>query len=123
MAVDAYIQAAAAQLESAATALKQEAEQIRAEFMTYDRQVAHDITTKDAERKMYSARAATAPNGEQSAHLLFEANRLKGEIDRLKQNLEQRRSQVTQVVKGKQSQVDGLMSEARSLYGKAASMK
>lgn len=123
MAVDAYIQAAASHLQNAAVALKQEAEQIRADFMNYEHRVTSDISTKDAERRMFMVRSGSAPDAETAAHFAEEARRLKSEIDQLKKELEQKRGEMAQAVKGKEGQMDGLMNEAKSLYSKASSMR
>jgi transposase len=123
MAADEYVKSAAAHLQEAATALKNDMDHIRGEFMTYDRQVTHDITTKDAERRSHLMRASTSSDPNSGAHLMAEAQRLKAEIDMLKSNLDQRRRQVDQAVKGKESAMNNLMSQSRSLQNQAGSLK
>jgi predicted RNase H-like nuclease (RuvC/YqgF family) len=123
MAADQYLVAAAGHLESAANALKMEADQIRAEFMTFDRQVSHEITTKDAEMRSHTALAATSDDDEQRRHLLGEIQRLRGEIAKHKQELESKRKDMESRARSKEGEIQGLMSQVQSLRNKAASLK
>lgn len=123
MAVNEYVQAAAAHLENAAVALRHEAEQIRAEFMTYDRQATQEIHNKEGERRAFTTRAATTSEPSDAAHFAAEAARMQKEITDLKNQLEKKRSQMNQDVKKKESDISGLLNQAKGLYGKASSLK
>jgi predicted nucleic acid-binding Zn-ribbon protein len=123
MAANEYLQAAAGQLQSAASALKSEIDQLRGEFMTYERQVSHDMTTKEAEMRSHTARAATTADSSTAQHLMMEATRLKNEIDGHKKELEQRKRQLTQAIKAKEGAMNDIMSQSRSLQSKAGSLK
>lgn len=123
MAADAYVQAAAGQLENGAVALKQEADQIRAEFMTYDRDMVRDIDDKEANRRALAARASTSSDSQEAASLLAQVALLRRQINKLQDELERRRSQTASAVKDKETKSSDLMGQARNLYGKASSMK
>jgi uncharacterized protein YhaN len=123
MAANEYVQAAAAQLQSAATAIKGEIDQIHGELMTFDRQVTHEITSKEAKMRSDSVLASTSPDPEQARLMLAHVQREKSEIDNLKRSLEQRKTQVNQAIRAKEGAMNGLMSQARSLQNQAGSLK
>jgi outer membrane murein-binding lipoprotein Lpp len=124
MAADAYVTAAAGHLESAANELKMEADQIRGEFMTYDREVTRQINAKDAEMRSHAALLLTAAtDDQQKLHYTSEVQRLKGEIDQLKRDLQQRRQQTDSAVRSKEGAVGTLMSMSRDLRSKAGNFK
>jgi uncharacterized protein YoxC len=123
MAANEYVQAAAGQLQSAATAVKMEMDQIRADFMTYEREVSHDISTKEGEMRASTAQAATAGDPTAVHYFGNQARQLKNEIDGLRKQLEDRRNQLNQDLRGKEGAMNDLMNQSRGLQNKAASLK
>jgi prefoldin subunit 5 len=124
MAVNQYLTAAAGHLESAANALKSEMDQVRADFMTFERQATHDIHSKESDMRSFTARAISeADNATQVAYFSAQAAQLKKDIEDLKKQIETRRGQMNNEIRDKESAMNGIMSQARNLYNQAANMK
>ncbi|MDB5181956.1 MAG: hypothetical protein JWP13_719 [Candidatus Saccharibacteria bacterium] len=123
MAANEYVQAAASQLQSAATAVKMEMDQIRAEFMTYERQVSHDISSKEADVRTNTARAAAEGDSSAIHYYGNQARQLKNEIDGMRKQVEDRRNQMNQDLRDKEGAMNDLMNQSRELQNKAASLK
>lgn len=123
MAADAYVIAAAGHLESAANELKMEADQIRAEFKAYDRDITHTITSKEAEMRTHSVLLTATNDDVQRAHLADKVKQLKSEIDQHKSELEQRRKAVDAAANSKMNDMGQLQSKANELRNKAGSLK
>lgn len=123
MAANEYLKAAAGQLESAANALKLEIDQIRGEYITYERQALHDINAKDQDIHAINARLAGNPPAETQTMLRGRIKMLQGEIDKKKKELADRKNSMNQAVKCKEGAINGLMSQSRGLSNQAASLR
>lgn len=123
MAANEYVQAAAAQLLNGATAIKSEIDQIRADFMNFERQVNRDISSRESEMRAQMAQAATGGEAAEIHAHGFQASRIKGEIEGLRKELEARRNQMNQAIRSKEGAMSDLTSQAQGLQNKAGSLK
>lgn len=123
MAANEYVQAAAAQLQSGATAIKGEIDQLRADFMNYEHQVAKEISNKEGDIRAANAHLATEQPSATDVALHLRVRHLQGEIEGLKKQLEDRRAQMQSQVRGKENAMNDLMNESRSLQNKAGGLK
>ena len=123
MAANQYVQAAAGQLQSAATAVKGDMDRMRAEFMTYERQANSEINSKEAEIHAINAKLSREQPPETQVTLQMLSKKLQNDIDGKKRELEERRSQVTQETCDKEGAVVDLMSQSKGLQNQAASLK
>ena len=123
MAANEYVQAAAGQLQSGATALKSEADQIRADFMTYERGATHEINTKEAEIHAINAKLLREQPPETHVSLQLLARKLQSDVDSKKKEMEQQRARMNQAVSAKERAMNDLMNQARGLQSKAGSLK
>ncbi len=120
MAADAYLKVAAGQLQQAATAVKQSADQIRAEAATFKQQIEHDINTMQSEmsvRQVELERHKSEPGP--AGALTVKVQSLQKQIEMKKQELAQRLSQSEQAARSKEGAVDGLKSQASRLESQA----
>jgi uncharacterized protein (DUF3084 family) len=123
MAVNEYLQAAAGQLESAATALKMEMDQARADFMTFERQANHEIENRQGEIRERMVHLATAQTPAEAHVINSQIQRFRKEIDSIKDSIAKRKRQLDGMLKGKEGAMNGFMSQARSLHNQASSFK
>ena len=123
MAANEYVQAAAGHLQTAATALKSEMDQLRADYMTFERQANHDINDREGEVRALKARMLTIGEAPEGHQILLQIKRLSSEIGRLKDELKSRRMKLDGDLKGKEGQMNDLMNQSRNLQNKAGSLK
>lgn len=123
MAANEYVQAAAAQLQSGATAIKTEMDQIRAEHMTYERQAASDITSKEDAIRNLNAQSMSNGSGTGDAAIHMRIQQLQKDIDTKKKEIADRKTQINNAIRAKESAMNDLMNQSRGLQNKAASLK
>ena len=124
MAADAYIKVAASQLQQAASAVKQDAEHMRAEFSSYKQQTNHDISNMQSEmhqRQIEAMRFKTDPPT--YAAMMTNVKRIEQDMNTKKQELAQRTSEVEQIVRSKEGAVQGIQSQAQGLERQASDPK
>jgi hypothetical protein len=123
MAVNQYLQSAAAQLESAANALRLEIDRVRGDFMSFEQQASREITSMEGDMRANFAQSATGQTPPEVAYNAAQAEQLRRKIADLKKEVQQRQVQMTNDIKNKEDAMSGLMSQARSLQGQAGSFK
>lgn len=124
MSADKYLQAAAAQLESAATAVKGELDQMRSDYMNYERQANNEIDSMKAQLRAIDGQTLMAnQQGDAVAGLQTGAQNLRRSISAKEQELKTRKAQTEGAIKAKEGAINGLMNQSRGLYGQAANFK
>lgn len=123
MAANEYVQAAAAQLQTGATAIKSEIDQMRAEFMTYERQANGEISSKEDELRNLNAQLMSGPGTPANAVIHARIQHLQKDIGNLKHQMVDRKNQLNNAIRGKEGAMNDLMNQSRGLQNKAASLK
>lgn len=123
MAADAYVQSAAGHLENAANALKMEADRIRGELMTAERELTHAIDSASIEMQTHSAEAAITKDQNERMKLEMRIRQVQSEIQNKKAELDKTKRDMQQKIKDKESAMNDLMGKARGLYNQAASLR
>ena len=120
MAADAYLKVAASQMQQAATAVKQDADQIRGELATFKRTVEKEIGNMQSEVTIRQLEADR--NKDDTANynmLLAVVLTLKHKISDKQQELAQRTSEAEQKIRGKEGAVQGIISQAQGIQRQA----
>jgi hypothetical protein len=123
MAANEYIQAAAAQLQNAATAVKTEADQLRADLMSFEREVQRDIDGKEADMRANSARRSIDQPDQTDVALLARLKMLEKYVSDKKQEMEKRKAEITAAIRNKENAMQNLKSQAQGLQNQAANFK
>ena len=121
MAADAYLKVAAGQLQQAATAVKQDADHIRAELATFKHQAEHDINSMQTlaqVRRVEADRAKDEPANYNA--IMAHVAKLEHDINEKKQELAKRTSEAEQKIRGKEGAVQGIASQAQGLQRQAS---
>lgn len=123
MAANEYVQAAAAQLQNGANAIKAEIDQVRADYITYERQAQSDIGSTEAEIHAINARLVTGQPDATAVALHMRVQQLQRRVDEKKKEIADRKTQMNNAVRAKEGAMNDLMSQSRGLQNKAASLK
>jgi uncharacterized protein YhaN len=123
MAANEYVQAAAAQLQSGATAIKTEIDQIRADNMNYERQATKDINDMEGEIRVTNARLASGQPDATDVALHARIQRLQAQLDAKKKEMADQKSKMNGTIRAKEAAMNDLMSQSRGLQNKAAGLK
>lgn len=123
MAANEYVQAAAAQLQNGANAIKKEMDQLRADFMTYERQAKSEIDSKESEIHALNARLAAGQPDASAVAMQLRIQHLQGDINDKKREIVDCKSQMNNAISAKEGSINDLMSQSRGLQNKAASLR
>lgn len=123
MATNEYLQVAAGQLISAATAIRREIDQMQADFMEYEREMTRDIDRRQADIRSDSVSAALWANPAANMMLRHRIHDMQGRVRAERQELENRKRKLQQTTRAKEAMINSLMSQARGLYNQAASLR
>ncbi len=120
MAADAYLKAAAGDLQKAAQELHNQINTVRNDFRTFEREANRFIDHNEGERRALMARMATQTDDPQlQSALTIQLHDTERDIDRKKQELNQRRSEMNQTIAMKQAAINDLSSSASTLANKS----
>jgi prefoldin subunit 5 len=123
MAANEYVKAAASQLQNAATAVKSEIDQMRADLMTYEREVQKDIDSKEMDMHANNMRRSREQPDATDVALLARLKWLQNYIDDKKKELERRKAEVANAIREKEAGMQNLKSQANGLESQAANFK
>lgn len=120
MPADAYLKVAAGQLQQAATALKIDADKIRAEATAKRMQMEHDLSNKQAELASQHAELALAKEDPRRSMLFAtKIKSLQNEIEALKKELADTTGKAEQKARDKEGAMQGLSGQAQKLEQQA----
>ena len=121
MAADAYLKVAAGQLQQAATEVKREADQTRAEATNLRGRLDTDIIS--LKTNLTAVQLEIDRNKDDPtayAHLRKQAYQIQSEIDSKKNEMDKIVSQAEQKARGKEGAMQGLKSQAQQLEQQAS---
>ncbi len=119
MAADGYLKAAAAQLQSAAQAVKMEIDRLRSNAKTSEHDLQRDIDKNESEIRALSGRMLAPNEPQENVALSAQMQRLKSQNDDRKKQLNEIQSRTTQAIQAKENAMNDVMNEARTLEAKA----
>ncbi|HSH55751.1 MAG TPA: hypothetical protein VK983_02920 [Candidatus Limnocylindrales bacterium] len=120
MAADAYLKAAAGDLQKAAQEIKNQMNSMQSDFKMFERDATHFIDSQESDKRAIMTRmAANHDDTELIRALTHQLHQIQRAIDDKKSELKQRRSEMSQQVSAKEGALTDLSSEANTLARKA----
>lgn len=120
MAADAYLRAAAGDLEKAAMEVKSQMDRARSDYKAYESETLKFINSTESDiRYNMSQIAANSEEKETVAHITAQNMKLKQDVEQKKNELKQRRAELDQIVSNKEGTRNDLISDAHSLANKS----
>ncbi len=120
MAADAYLRAAAGDLEKAAQEVKNQMHMVRSDFNNFEREVMHYISDQEGEIRELAARMLAQHDDPQAIAIMTARTAdLRRDIDRRKSELNQRRSDMNRALSMKEGTMNELLQEAHTLARQA----
>ncbi len=119
MPADAYLKAAAADLQKAADELKQSISALQSDFKQFESEANKDINSNESEARALTARVGLQDNQNSGAAHAVVVGQLKSRADKRKDEIKQRREQMQQAIAAKEQTMNDLLREASSLNSKS----